>query len=201
MRRSTPELSAFLVIDQATVSGVAAAGYDQGRMHTLYSGTANKAEHRLASVWRALQLAGCRCIVLRLDIPGYPIPCTCGAAKRIAVLFEDHGGIPAGKGIGTPQLLGMGAARGRWEETLAYVGHPEKMRFKVAMHVWRGAILGKSFSRAKKEIVKPEAVRWAEARTGRRDVSDDEAEALCMLHWAVDNIPQSISGVQRGLGF
>jgi hypothetical protein len=95
----------------------------------------------------------------------------------------------------------MGAARGRWEECLDMRGHPESMRHRVPMPDWRGTVLGKRFAHARKEVVKPEAVRWAQARTRRMDIEEDEAEALCILHWAADAIPARLAAqrLQRDL--
>lgn len=202
MRSERTEIAALLALDQASVSGVALAGYRDGRMHSVQSGTATKPDHRVRMVQAALQRAGCMCFV-NLSSAGlaYPKPCACGRIASVAVVLEDHSHIPAGKGIGTPQLLGMGAARGRWEETLEHMGHPESMRFRVDMPTWRGAVLGPRFARARKEVVKPEAVRWANARTRRDDVGEDEAEALCILHWAANHVPQKLaaSRLQRDL--
>lgn len=196
------EIAAFLALDQASVSGVAVAGYRNGAMHSIASGTATKAAHRVRHIRAALQRAGCLCFVhLNAEREPYPRPCECKRIANLAVVLEDHSGIPASSGIGTPQLLGMGAARGRWEETLDHMGHPESMRFKVDMPTWRGAVLGAKWARARKELVKPEAVRWARARTGRQEVEDDEAEALCILHWAANTIPQRLAAqrLQRDL--
>jgi hypothetical protein len=187
------EISALLALDQASVSGVALAGFVDHRLRAVQSGTATKAVHRTHAVRAAIQRGGCTCIVVRERRHDYPTPCVCGAIKRLAIVLEDHSHIPAGKGVGTPQLLGMGAARGRWEETLDHFGHPDSMRFRVDMQTWRGAVLGRQFARARKEIVKEEAVRWARVRTGRDGIEDDEAEALCILHWAAGNIPQKLA--------
>jgi hypothetical protein len=189
---SRVEIGALLALDQASVSGVALAGYRDGRMHGIQSGTATQGEHRVRMVQAALRRAGCMCFV-SAEPPAYPKPCACGRIRTLAVVLEDHSHIPAGKGIGTPQLLGMGAARGRWEDTLEHMGHPATMQFRVDMPTWRGAVLGPRFARARKEVVKPEAVRWARAKTRRDDVEDDEAEALCILHWAADAIPAKLA--------
>jgi hypothetical protein len=186
------EIHAFLTIDQASVSGTALAGYRDGRMHGIASGTATQPEHRVRHIQAALKRAGCLCFV-GIEPPAYPKPCSCQRIRSLAVVMEDHSKIPASSGVGTPQLLGMGGARDRWRENLAHMGHPESMLFFVDMPTWRGAILGPRFARARKEVVKPEAVRWARARTRRDDVEDDEAEALCILHWAADAIPAKLA--------
>ena len=195
------EISALLAIDQAATSGVALGSYRDGRLHGVQSGTATQGEHRVRMVQAAKQRAGCLCYVGGAPPPSYPCPCRCDKIHTLAVILEDHSGIPARVGVGTPQLLGMGAARGRWEETLDHMGHPAAMRFRVDMPTWRAAVLGPKFARARKEVAKPEAVRWARARTGRQDVGDDEAEALCILHWAANNLPQRIAAerLQRDL--
>jgi hypothetical protein len=194
--RSSPstrvEIHAFLALDQASVSGVALAGYRDGRMHGIQSGTATQGEHRVRMIQAALKRAGCLCFVSEAP-PAYPKPCACGRIAKLAVVLEDHSHIPAGKGIGTPQLLGMGDMRGQWKADLGHMGHPKDMLFMVDMPTWRGAVLGPRWARARKEHVKPEAVRWARARTRRDDVEDDEAEALCILHWAADAIPAKMA--------
>jgi hypothetical protein len=189
---SRVEIASLLALDQASVSGVALAGYRDGRMHGMQSGTATLPEHRVRHIQAALKRAGCMCYVGATP-PDYPKPCACGRISTLAVVLEDHSHIPAGKGIGTPQLLGMGDMRGQWKATLAHMGHPKDMLFMVDMPTWRGAVLGPRFARARKEVVKPEAVRWARARTRRDDVEDDEAEALCILHWAADAIPAKLA--------
>lgn len=193
-------IQAFLALDQASVSGVALAGYRDGRLHGMQSGTATKPLHRVRHIQAALKRAGCLCFA-QSEAPAYPKPCACGRIATLAVVMEDHSGIPASAGVGTPQLLGMGGARDRWRENLAHMGHPESMLFFVDMPTWRGAVLGPRFARARKEIVKAEAVRWARARTRREDVEDDEAEALAILEWAARNIPQRLAAqrLQREL--
>lgn len=186
------EIGALLALDQASVSGVGLAGFRGGRLHGIQSGTATKPEHRVRMVQAALRRAGCMCF-LDTAPPAYPQPCGCGRIRALAVVMEDHSGIPASAAHGTPTLLGMGGARGRWQENLAHMGHPPSMLFDVDMPTWRSAVLGPRFARARKEVVKPEAVRWARARTGRDDVEDDEAEALCILHWAADAIPARLA--------
>jgi hypothetical protein len=198
---SRVEIGAFLATDQARISGVALAGYRDSRMHGVQSGTAAKPEHRVRMIQAARQRAGCLCYVGGV-LPAYPCPCRCQAITRLAVVMEDHSTIPASSGVGTPTLLGMGAARGRWEEDLEHMGHPESMRFAVDMPTWRGTILGPRWARARKchgackpgcGCVKAEAVKWASARTRRDDVEHDEAEALCILHWAADAIPAKLA--------
>lgn len=186
-------IKAFLAVDQASVSGVAMGLYAD-RLRSIRTGVATKPEHRVQHIKAALALAGCTCFLgAEKAQRTYPEPCKCGAVACLFVVLEDHSLIPASAGMGTPTLLGMGAARGAWEETLAHFGHKDAMRDKVDMGTWRGAVLGPRFARARKEVVKPEAVRWAKARTRREDIGDDEAEALCILTWAADAIPQKIA--------
>jgi hypothetical protein len=194
------EISALLALDQASTTGVALAGYRDGRVHGMQSGTATQLDHQVRHIQAALKRAGCMCFV-GMDAPSYPKPCACRRIQTLAVVIEDHSHIPAGKGVGTPQLLGMGDMRGQWKATLGHMGHPKDMLFMVDMPTWRGAVLGPRFARARKEVVKPEAVRWASARVGRLDVEDDEAEALCILHWAAHNLPQKLAAerLQRDL--
>lgn len=203
------EITALLALDQASVSGVALAGYRDGRLHGVQSGTATQLEHQVSTVQAALKRAGCMCF-MGVEPPAYPKPCACRRIQTLAVVIEDHSHIPAGKGVGTPQLLGMGDMRGQWKATLGHMGHPRSMLFMVDMPTWRGAVLGPRWARARKcqgrckpgcGCVKAEAVKWASARTGRQDVEDDEAEALCILHWAANNLPQKLAAerLQRDL--
>lgn len=199
-RSERTEISAFLCLDQASVSGVALGSLRDGVLRGVQSGTAKHPEHRVRMIQAARQRAGCMCYVGRAA-PAYPCPCSCDRIRTLAVVMEDHSGIPASAAHGTPTLLGMGDARGRWREDLAHMGHPTSMLFDVDMPTWRGTILGPRFARARKEVVKPEAVRWANARTRRDDVGEDEAEALCILHWAADHIPAKLAAarLQRDL--
>lgn len=191
-------IRALLAVDQASVSGVAMGMLPpDGRLRGIRTGTATDATHRVRMTKHALAIAGCTCFTSRAAELEYPMPCHCGAVRALAVVLEDHSGIPAGKGVSTTTLLGMGAARGRWEETLDHFGHPDSMRFRVDMPTWRGVILGQRFAHARREVVKAEAVRWAQARTQRTDVGDDEAEALCILTWAGDAIPQKLAAARR----
>lgn len=208
-RSERTEVSALLALDQASVSGVALAGYRDGRLHGMQSGTATLGEHRVRMIQAARRRAGCLCYASQ-PAPPYPCPCSCARIRQLAVIIEDHSHIPAGKGIGTPQLLGMGDMRGQWKADLGHMGHPKDMLFMVDMPTWRGAVLGPRWARARKchgackpncGCVKGEAVRWARARTGRQDVEDDEAEALCILHWAANNLPARLAAqrLQRDL--
>lgn len=54
-------------------------------------------------------------------------------------------------------------------------------RSEVQVNTWRKAVLGNG--RAKKA----DAIRWAKER-GHDPKTDDEAEALCILHWAQESM-------------
>lgn len=164
--RST--IHAILALDQAGTSGVAFGRLIMGTVfRSVTLGTTLRRAHRL-EVMQAVQGL-------------------VGTIANLAVIFEDHSGIPASSGWGTPTLLGMGDARGRWHELLDSLGHPEDMRFEVDMRTWRGAVLGPEFVKAKTDVVKAEAVRVAEAMYRLPDLDHNAAEAGCILEWARRN--------------
>lgn len=100
----------------------------------------------------------------------------------LLVMFEDHSGIPASKGWGTPTLLGMGAARQAWATALDFLAHMHSRRADVAPDVWRKRVLGTASGG--KDACKLRAILWASARV-ERDISDDnEAEAIAIAEWA-----------------
>ena len=93
------------------------------------------------------------------------------------------------------QMIGLGAQWGRWEEALELAGVERVMRMQV--HEWRGAIFGRG-KRRKREAWKRMAVAWASARYGVT-MTDDEAEAVCMGHAALDSaaLKKLLKGVTR----
>lgn len=158
-------------IDQARSSGYGIAlALAVPTLHEV--GTAKTAQHRAEVVQAALALAALHAVPLH-------------------VVFEDHSGIPASHGRGSPTLLGMGAARGRWEECLALAGVPAaRYAHRVAPEIWRRAVLGLS-SAASTDRAKATAVTYACAILGQT-VEHDAAEALCITVWAARNVPMQL---------
>lgn len=159
-----------LAIDQANSSGWSVVHAPTARV--LAFGLAKTPAERAAAVAEGIRLA--------VDAP-------------LRVLFEDHSRIPLGRGGSrdfgqnratrdTGTILGMGAARGRWEERFAMVGLPRAhYSLDVQPRVWRKAVLGTSSGG--RDALKALAVRYASACVGRPLVSDDIAEAICMGVW------------------
>lgn len=117
-----------------------------------------------------------------------------GDMRRVLVLLEDHAGMPIGrltrqdrqtarKGrSGAPErstatLLGMGAARGRWEAVLDELGHPEALRDEVEPRVWRAKL---GIRGAGTDALKADACRWATAHLGQLVDDGDLAEGVCI---------------------
>lgn len=171
-----------LGIDQAARSGW---GISVGRS-VVRSGVASTHAERKAVVELARELAG-------------------GDLKQVLVMFEDHSGMPLGrlthadrttprKGRqaapqrNTATILGMGAARGRWEAVLDDVGHPKSLRDDVEPRVWRAklGVQGKD-----SDALKLAACRWATAHMLKEITDTDESEGVCLAAFA------GIDGVAR----
>lgn len=108
-----------------------------------------------------------------------------GTDARFIVVFEDHSGMRFSRGnVSSAGLLGLGAARGRWEAALDRIGHPQRARIKVKPQTWRRAVLG--LGNVKSEVAKHTAVMRAAAELGRpiTAIDDNEAEAVCIALWA-----------------
>jgi len=149
-----------LSIDQAKCSGWALlnAPLCTERPTTLGIGTAKSAEDRRCVLGRAMEA---------------------GDIGELLVVLEDHSRFFFARGNASiASLLGLGAARGRWEERLSDAGHPESMRFTVTPQVWRREVLGLA-GNVKAERAKSAAVLYATA-CGSRDVTADAAEAYCL---------------------
>lgn len=115
-----------------------------------------------------------------------------GAEPYLAV-FEDHSGIPLhnktrfARGHGAPQrntatILGIGAARGRWEVALDLAEHPDSLRVSVEPCDWRGRVLG-LLSSANPDRCKAVAVEYASRLIGHAVTDHNEAEAVCIACW------------------
>lgn len=189
----SPPILAALGIDQANRSGW---GISVERK-VIESGVASNHAERKAVVLRALQLAG-------------------GDPRALLVMLEDHGvmrlsrltnadtttkrtnGRQAAPERGTRQILGMGAARGRWEALLDEYEHPLSLRDEVDARVWRGR-LGirqlddEAFGRwCAEHDVKPSASSpwkaaaciWLSAHLGREVTDPDEGDGGCIAAFA-----------------
>lgn len=120
--------------------------------------------------------------------------------SEFLAVFEDHSGIPLqakakfARGQ-APQrnaatILGMGAARGRWELALDLAEHPERLRLEVTPRDWRGRVLGLVPS-ASTERCKATACVYASRLIGHQVTDDNEAEAICIACWgALDGLAQ-----------
>ena len=111
-------------------------------------------------------------------------------ATRLLVVFEDHSGITLTKGTrlegkptrNTAAILGMGAARGRWEEALDRAGHSEARRLHVLPKHWRARVLGLGPA-ARTEVCKAKALEWASGTLFKALTDHNEAEAVCIASW------------------
>jgi hypothetical protein len=77
-------------------------------------------------------------------------------------------------------ILSLGAQAGRWRESWELAGGHHVVTVKP--RVWRAAVLGK-YPHAGRSEWKRLAQQWASAT--RRGLSEDEAEALAISHWAI----------------
>lgn len=171
-----------LGIDQASRSGW---GISVNRQ-VVRSGVATTHAERKAVLQLAAELAG-------------------GRMADVLVMFEDHSAMPLGrlthadrdtprKGRqaapqrNTATILGMGAARGRWEELLDQAGHPKALRDDVEPRVWRAKL---GIRGSDTDALKREACAWA-SRHMLRDITDiDEGDGVCIAAFA------GIDGIQR----
>jgi hypothetical protein len=169
------EIRAVLAIDQAADSGVAMC--ELALPKKVRVGVMNNHGSRRVAIMGALQLA--------MTWPG------------LAVVFEDHSEVPAGKGRSTATILGMGAARGRWEEQLDMMGHPKSLRFKVTMSDWRARVLGVS-KRLDSDSLKRAAMLHCERKYSQALIGHDAAEAACILEWAVITRPWEVKPCRTG---
>lgn len=106
---------------------------------------------------------------------------------RLLVFYEDHGSLPAtyrqtydhatgeAPTRGPRVAIGLGDARGRWQEQLDLRCHPIAQRVLVPMVEWR-QVIGSPRSYGA-STWKQAALRWASATAGREITDDDEAEA------------------------
>lgn len=97
--------------------------------------------------------------------------------------FEDHSQAPLRSYKWTGQVLGLGGALWLWLDSLNRAGHLENMRLGVTSRDWRRSVLGARESLGREEC-KAQAIRWAEAHTGKSGMGDDEAEAVALGAYA-----------------
>jgi hypothetical protein len=171
-----------LGIDQAARSGWG-IGVERQVVH---SGVASTHAERKAVVGLARDLVG-------------------GDMRQLLVMFECHSRMPIGRLTradrntprqgrqGAPErntatILGMGAARGRWEAVLDELGHPKSLRDEVEPRVWRAKL---GIAGRDTEALKQAACRWASAHCGRVITDIDEGDGSCITAFA------SIDGIAR----
>jgi hypothetical protein len=123
-----------------------------------------------------------------------------GDPRQLLVLYEDHSGMPLSRLTrhdratarqgrpGAPErstasILGQGAARGRWEELLDMLRHPERLRDEVEPRTWRARVLGTT--RGDTAELKALAMRWASAWVGAAIEDADEADGLGICAFAM----------------
>lgn len=109
--------------------------------------------------------------------------------RPVVAVLEDHRAFAFSRGnMSVKSLLGMGAARGRWQQELEHAGIDDV--HMVEPRVWRGKVLGLG-PRVSGEQAKAAARRHAAAVLGFC-VSDDEAEALCIALWGEMNLQPKV---------
>jgi hypothetical protein len=97
-------------------------------------------------------------------------------------VYEKHSDAPLKSYKSTPQVMSLGGSRDLWFDSLNRLGHPEQLRIGTTSRTWRSKVLGLK-AVLKGEECKKQAVRWAEDHTGKRGLSHDEAEAICVSAW------------------
>jgi hypothetical protein len=127
--------------------------------------------------------------------------------------YEDHARAPLRSYKYTGQVLALGGALWLWFDSLVRIGHPEDMRLGVTSRDWRRRVLGVSEA-VGRDMLKDEAVRWAEAYAQKPGLTHDEAEGIAIsayasLHGQMEIVKRAarlarqerrISYVRRNLG-
>lgn len=175
-------IQAVLGLDQAARTGWAIGALRDGLPPTVVRhGVAKTHAERKAVVELALEYAG-------------------GDPRQLLVMYESHAGMPltrltrhdrqsARQGrAGAPErstasILGQGAAKGRWDELLDMLEHPERLRDQVEPRTWRARVLGPT--RAGTEQLKHLACTWATAALGQVVDDPDEAEGCGICAFAM----------------
>lgn len=179
---SSPPITACLGLDQASRTGWGLGALREGLPPTFVRhGVARTHAERKAVVELALSYAG-------------------GDPRQLLVMFESHAGMSLTRltrydrfskrqgRAGAPErstasILGQGAARGRWEELLDMLGHPERLRDEVEPRTWRARVLGTT--RGDTDTLKHLACTWATQLLGEAIEDPDEAEGICLCAFAV----------------
>ncbi len=90
---------------------------------------------------------------------------------------------------GNDQKLGMGAAAGRWLDSIEYAAIPDRRVHRVNVGRWRRELFGKQGRKmdgdAWRKLAMERAPDWASRPIiDQRRLRENEAEALCILKWA-----------------
>ena len=175
-----PPITACLGLDQASRSGWGIGRLEGGRPTVLHHGVATNHVERRGVVELALRVAG--------------------DPRQLLVMFEDHSAMPLSRLTrydrqsrrqgrqGAPErstasILGQGAAKGRWDELLDMLGHPDRLRDEVEPRTWRARVLGTT--RGDTEALKALAKTWASSYLGERIDDPDEAEGCGVCAFAL----------------
>ena len=106
-------------------------------------------------------------------------------AGQPVVVMEDHAAVPANKGLPTAQVLGMGAARGRWELALQLQGLPMSKIRKYSHLEWRRT--AGIPPRTKKDRAKEMSVSSAQVMLDLQVVDDNHADASWLAQHAYND--------------
>ncbi|MEQ8720989.1 MAG: hypothetical protein RID81_06895 [Sandaracinaceae bacterium] len=156
-RAPRPWPCVILAIDPGKVSGWAILR--EGR--PVLSGTATTREDRERAVGSAL------CI---------------GEDSGLPLVVVGEKWTPGGRFGGARTMAGLGAAWGRWEETLDEAGVPKTRRLRVNVQTWRAATIGGP--QRKSEQWKADAVATVRRVYQIEAKTSDEAEAVLVGRWA-----------------
>lgn len=167
-----PPITACLGLDQAAHSGWA-IGVLSPKPTVVAHGVAQSHAERRAVVELALQHAS--------DPRQLLVMFECHSAMPLSRLTRHdrqsrRQGRPGAPERSTASILGQGAARGRWDEQLDMLGHPERLRDQVEPRTWRARVLGTT--RGDTEALKALAKAWASSYVGEPIDDVDEAEGI-----------------------
>lgn len=102
------------------------------------------------------------------------------SSSPLCVVAEDW---TAGGELGIRQILGMGAAWGRWAEAIELAGISPIAITRVYPQTWRSVLA--PLARRTGEEAKRSARVIARGLLKRRDIATDAAEAACICKWAM----------------